>query len=54
MRGRTTSIQMTAAHGRFLEERGVRFHRGGSAFSRSSVVGRALEELSLRYNGVPG
>lgn len=31
MRGRATSIQMTAAHRRFLEERGVRFHRGGWA-----------------------
>src|ERR1700726_2333025 len=47
MRGRATSIQMTAAHQLFLEERGARSHRGGSAFSRSSVIGRALEELTL-------
>jgi len=30
MRGKATSIQMTAAHRRFLEKRGVRSHRGGS------------------------
>jgi hypothetical protein len=47
MRGRATSIQMTATHRKFLEERGARSPRGGSAFSRSAVVGRALEELAL-------
>jgi hypothetical protein len=47
MRGRTTSIQLTAAHRRFLEKRGARSHRGGSVFSRSAVIERALEQLGL-------
>jgi hypothetical protein len=47
MRGKATSIQMTAAHRRFLEKRGARSHRGGSVFSRSAVVERALDGLGL-------
>ena len=47
MPGEATSIRMIAAHRRFLEKRGARSHRGGSAFSRSAVVERALEELAL-------
>src|SRR5260370_24170906 len=47
MPGKATSIRMIAAHRRFLERRGARSHRGGSAFSRSAVVERALEELGL-------
>src|ERR1700687_546949 len=47
MPGEATSIRMIAAHRRFLEKRGARSHRGGSAFSRSAVVERALEALAL-------
>src|ERR1700674_865611 len=47
MPGEATTIRMRAAHRRFLEKRGARSHRGGSAFSRSAVVERALEELAL-------
>ena len=47
MRGKATSIRMTAASRGFLEKRGARSHRGGFVFSRSAVVERALEALAL-------
>lgn len=47
MPGEPTTIRMRAAHRRFLEKRGARSHRGGSAFSRSAVFDRSLEELAL-------
>lgn len=39
------NIQVTLAARLFLERRGARSHRGGSVFSRSSVLNRQLELL---------
>jgi len=47
MAGKGTTIQMTAAHVKYLEQRGAQSHRGGGTFSRSVVLGRMLDALRL-------
>src|ERR1700687_3655167 len=47
MAGSTISLQISAAHAQYLEQRGGRSHRGRGTFSRSVVLGRVLESHRL-------
>ena len=47
MAGKGSTIQITAAHVKFLQQRGAHSHRGGGTFSRSVVMGRMFEALRL-------
>lgn len=48
MAGSGITLQITAAHAKYLANRGGRSHRGwGNTFSRSAVLGRMLDTLSL-------
>jgi hypothetical protein len=46
MAGKATNVQVGSSDLRYLERRGARSHRGGSLFSRSSVLSRALRNLA--------
>jgi hypothetical protein len=47
MAGSGITLQLTAAHAKYLERRGGRSHRGNGPFSRSVVLGRVLESHHL-------
>jgi hypothetical protein len=49
MAGIGITLQLNAAHSRYLEARGGHSHRGKATFSRSIVLARMLETLTL-YN----
>jgi hypothetical protein len=47
MTGIGITLQLNAAHSRYLEARGGHSHRGKATFSRSIVLARMLETLTL-------
>jgi hypothetical protein len=47
MTGSGITLQLTAAHARYLERRGGRAHRGNGPFSRAIVLGRTLDAHRL-------
>jgi hypothetical protein len=47
MAGSSISLQISAAHAKYLERRGGRSHRGRGAFNRSVVLGRLLDSHRL-------
>jgi hypothetical protein len=47
MAGSGITLQITAAHANYLASRGGHSHRGKATFSRSIVLGRMLDALSL-------
>jgi hypothetical protein len=47
MAGSGITLQITAAHAKYLERRGGHSHRGNGTFSRSIVLGRSLDALRL-------
>ena len=47
MAGSGVTLQINAAHAKYLERRGGRAHRGRGPFSRSAVLGRVLESHRL-------
>ena len=47
MAGSGVTLQISAAHAKYLERRGGRAHRGRGPFSRSAVLGRVLESHRL-------
>jgi hypothetical protein len=47
MAPKAITLQLTAAHARFLEDRGAGSSRGNTLFSRTAVLGRMLDRLAL-------